>query len=87
VAERVVLLHSALGDSRLWERQVALLREHGYDAVAPDLPGFGGEPMPTEPFSFVAFVAELLPRSSSPTRSAARSHCGRRSRIPTAFQS
>jgi pimeloyl-ACP methyl ester carboxylesterase len=61
VPERIVLLHSSLGDSRLWTRQVELLRERGYDAVAPDLPGFGGEPMPREPFSFVERVAELLP--------------------------
>jgi 3-oxoadipate enol-lactonase len=61
VAERVVLLHSSLGDSRLWARQVELLRGRGYDAVAPDLPGSGEEPMPTEPFSFVDGVAELLP--------------------------
>jgi 3-oxoadipate enol-lactonase len=61
VADRIVLLHSALGDSRLWERQAELLRGRGYDVVAPDLPGWGERPMPTEPFSFVAFVAELLP--------------------------
>jgi len=61
VAERVVLLHSSLGDSRLWTRQADLLRERGYDAVAPDLPGFGAEPMPTEAFSFVDVVADLLP--------------------------
>lgn len=61
MADRVVLLHSALGDSRLWERQAELLRDRGYEAVAPDLPGWGETPMPTEPFSFVAFVAELLP--------------------------
>ena len=58
--ERVVLLHSALGDSRLWKRQVELLRDR-YDVVAPDLPGYGDEPMPTEPFSFVDRVAALLP--------------------------
>jgi len=58
--ERVVLLHSALGDSRLWTRQVELLRDR-FDVVAPDLPGYGDEPMPTEPFSFVERVAELLP--------------------------
>ena len=58
---RVVLLHSSLGDSRLWAREVELLRKRGYDAVAPDLPGFGGEPMPHERFSFVDPVAELLP--------------------------
>jgi 3-oxoadipate enol-lactonase len=57
---RVVLLHSALGDSRLWKRQVAALeREH--HVVAPDLPGWGENPLPTEPFSFVELVAELLP--------------------------
>jgi 3-oxoadipate enol-lactonase len=57
---RVILLHSALGDSRLWKRQVAALeREH--HVVAPDLPGWGETPLPTEPFSFVDFTAELLP--------------------------
>ena len=57
---RVVLLHSALGDSRLWKRQVAALeREH--HVVAPDLPGWGENPLPTEPFSLVDFTAEFLP--------------------------
>jgi pimeloyl-ACP methyl ester carboxylesterase len=57
---RVILLHSALGDSRLWKRQVpALEREH--HVLAPDLPGWGENPMPAEPYSFVDFVAELLP--------------------------
>ena len=57
---RGILLHSALGDSRLWKRQVpALEREH--HVLAPDLPGWGDNPMPTEPYSFVDFVAELLP--------------------------
>ena len=59
--DRVVLLHSALGDSGLWARQVELLRDRGYDVVAPDLPGFGDTPEPREPFSFVDGVAELLP--------------------------
>jgi pimeloyl-ACP methyl ester carboxylesterase len=61
VAERVVFLHAAIGDSRLWTRQVELLRGRGYDAIAPDLPGFGDEPMPREPFSLVERVAPLLP--------------------------
>jgi pimeloyl-ACP methyl ester carboxylesterase len=57
---RVVLLHSALGDSRLWKRQVAALeREH--HVLAPDLPGWGQSPLPTEPFSLVEVTAELLP--------------------------
>jgi pimeloyl-ACP methyl ester carboxylesterase len=57
---KVVLIHSALGDSRLWSRQVAVLRPQ-FDVVAPDLPGWGGTPMPEQPFSFVETVAEHLP--------------------------
>ena len=58
--KRVVLLHSALGDSRLWRRQIPVLEER-FEVVAPDLPGYGTEPMPREAFSFVDRVAELLP--------------------------
>jgi pimeloyl-ACP methyl ester carboxylesterase len=61
VPERVVLLHASLGDSRLWSRQVRLLEASGYDVIAPDLPGFGDEPMPRASFSFVDFVEKLLP--------------------------
>jgi 3-oxoadipate enol-lactonase len=57
---KVVLLHSALGDSRLWKRQVtALSAEH--EVMAPDLPGWGENPLPTEAFSFVEFAAKFLP--------------------------
>ena len=57
---KVVLLHSALGDSRLWRRQVEVLSPD-FDVVTPDLPGWGATPLPTEPFSFVDFVAAELP--------------------------
>jgi 3-oxoadipate enol-lactonase len=57
---KVVLVHSALGDSRLWQRQVAVLRPR-FDVVAPDLPGWGGTPLPTQAFSFVDTVAAHLP--------------------------
>ena len=57
---KVVLLHSALGDSRLWHRQVEALRP-GFDVVTPDLPGWGTTPLPTEPFSIVDVVAAELP--------------------------
>ena len=57
---KVVLLHSALGDSRLWRRQIEILRSD-FEVVAPDLPGWGATPLPTEPFSFVDFVAAELP--------------------------
>jgi 3-oxoadipate enol-lactonase len=55
-----VLVHSALGDSRLWSRQVPALGER-FEVVAPDLPGWGNSPMPEETFSFVEFVAGFLP--------------------------
>ncbi len=57
---KIVLLHSALGDSRLWGRQVEALHA-GFDVVTPDLPGWGATPLPTEPFSFVDVVAAELP--------------------------
>ena len=59
--DRILLLHSALGGGRLWDAQVPVLRERGYDVLAPDLPGFGEEPMPHEEFSFVDIVTGLLP--------------------------
>ena len=49
---KVVLLHWALGDSRLWQRQVEALAD-AHEVVAPDLPGWGTVPLPTEPFSLV----------------------------------
>jgi pimeloyl-ACP methyl ester carboxylesterase len=45
----------------MWQRQAALLRDRGYEVVAPDLPGFGGEPFPANPFSYVELVAQFLP--------------------------
>jgi 3-oxoadipate enol-lactonase len=57
---KIVLLHSALGDSRLWRPQVAALSPH-FDVVTPDLPGWGQTPLPTGPFSFVESVAAELP--------------------------
>jgi pimeloyl-ACP methyl ester carboxylesterase len=57
---KVVLVHSALGDSRLWKRQIAALEDE-HELVAPDLPGWGETPLPTAPFSFVDAVAKHLP--------------------------
>jgi pimeloyl-ACP methyl ester carboxylesterase len=57
---KVVMLHSALGDSRLWKRQVAALSAE-HEVVTPDLPGWGESPLPTEPFSFVDAVGKHLP--------------------------
>ena len=55
-----MLLHSALGDSRLWQHQVAALSGR-FEVIAPDLPGYGTEPLPAGRFSYVERVAGLLP--------------------------
>lgn len=55
-----MLLHSALGDSRLWRHQVEAL-SGAFEVVTPDLPGFGSTPMPREEFSFVEHVTPHLP--------------------------
>lgn len=59
--ERVVLIHAGIADSRMWERQATLLSERGYEVVAPDLPGFGAEPVPSEQYSFVDLMKHFLP--------------------------
>ena len=67
MSERVVLIHAAVADSRMWQRQARGLQARGFDVVTPDLPGFGSEPVPAGPFSFVERIASLLP--AMPTRS------------------
>jgi pimeloyl-ACP methyl ester carboxylesterase len=59
--ERVVLIHAAVGDSRMWDRQAQLLRARGCDVVTPDLRGFGAAPLPDGGFSNVDDVAQFLP--------------------------
>src|ERR1051325_7316283 len=59
--KRVVLIHAGIADARMWRHQAELLREHGYDVVTPDLPGFGTEPEPSEPFAIVERIASFLP--------------------------
>lgn len=56
----VLLLHAALGDSRSWAPQVEALRAAGHRAIAPDLPGFGSEPLRPGRLSYVEHVAALL---------------------------
>lgn len=57
----VVLLHSTVADSRMWQPQIAVLSER-HRAVAPDLRGFGATPMPDEPFCHAADVVRLIDR-------------------------
>ena len=56
----VLLLHAALGDSRSWAPQVEALRASGHNPIAPDLPGYGTEPLHPGRISYVEHVASLL---------------------------
>lgn len=43
----VVLLHAYPCDHTMWDAQAAALVAGGYRVIRPDLPGFGGSPVPT----------------------------------------
>lgn len=57
---RVLLLHAGIADRRMWAPQVEALRAAGHDPVAPDLPGFGEEPLLPPAVDYVAFAGERL---------------------------
>jgi pimeloyl-ACP methyl ester carboxylesterase len=57
---RVLLLHAGIADSRSWASQVEALRAAGHEPVAPDLPGFGDEPLVPPTVDRVGFAAERL---------------------------
>ena len=56
----VLLLHAGIGDRRMWAPQVEALEAAGHRAVAPDLPGFGDEPLVPPSVDYTAFAAERL---------------------------
>jgi pimeloyl-ACP methyl ester carboxylesterase len=56
----VLLLHPGIGDSRAWAPQVAALAAAGHRPIAPDLPGYGTEPLRPGRLSYVEHVAGLL---------------------------
>ena len=57
---KVLLLHAGIGDRRMWAPQVGALRAAGHEPVAPDLPGFGDEPLVPPTVDYVAFAAGRL---------------------------
>lgn len=59
----VVLLHAFPLDARMWDAQVALLDEAGYETLAPNLPGREPE---NELSSWANRVLQLLPGSFIP---------------------
>lgn len=54
----VVLVHGALNDHTVWERQAAALAGAGYRVLAPDLPGHGAAP--DAPLASVEAMADWL---------------------------
>ena len=56
----VVLLHAGIADRRMWRDQVPALVAGGHRVLAYDLPGYGGSPLPQEPFVLHEPVAEAL---------------------------
>jgi pimeloyl-ACP methyl ester carboxylesterase len=56
----VVLLHSTVGDGRMWDPQVPVLVNAGYRVVRCDLRGFGQTPMPDRRTNDAQDVIDLL---------------------------
>jgi len=56
----VLLLHAGVADSRMWKPQVQALESVGYRVIAPDLRGFGENPVGSEPFSHAKDVEGQL---------------------------
>jgi pimeloyl-ACP methyl ester carboxylesterase len=57
---KVLLLHAGIADRRMWAPQVAALESAGHAVTAPDLPGFGDEPLEPGTIDYVAVAAEQL---------------------------
>lgn len=54
-----VMIHGGLMDRRMWEDQLPVFARE-YKVIRVDLRGFGGSAAPTEPFSYVDDLHELL---------------------------
>ncbi len=56
----VLLLHSTVGDRRMWDPQVPALTAAGFRVTRCDLRGFGDSPLPGKPWNDADDVAELF---------------------------
>jgi pimeloyl-ACP methyl ester carboxylesterase len=56
----VLLLHSTVGDRRMWDPQMSVLADAGYQVVRCDLRGYGETPMPDRPYNDAQDVVDLL---------------------------
>lgn len=61
----VLLLHAGIADRRMWEAQVVALETAGHRVVAPDLPGYGEQPLDPGEMDYVGYVASLLERPAT----------------------
>lgn len=59
-APTVLLAHSILASSMMWERQGALLAQHGFRAIAMDTRGHGGSDAPAPPYSMDELAADTV---------------------------
>lgn len=53
----IVLIHAVRSSRTMWKGQVRRLREHGYEVIAPDLPGHGRRR--GEPFTLTGALATI----------------------------
>jgi pimeloyl-ACP methyl ester carboxylesterase len=60
----VLLLHPGISDARSWAPQIEALRGAGHRPIAPDLPGYGTEPLRPGRLSYVEHVSALLDGSA-----------------------
>lgn len=56
----VLLIHGFPLNRRMWQPQLAALSAAGYQALAPDLPGFGESPPLAGPVSMSRYAEELV---------------------------
>ncbi|WP_161993160.1 alpha/beta fold hydrolase [Lacisediminimonas profundi] len=56
----VLLAHSILASSMMWERQGALLAQQGFRAIAMDTRGHGGSDAPVPPYSMDDLAADTV---------------------------
>ena len=64
-----VLIHGSWHGGWCWDKTVALLKEAGHQALAPDLPGHGQDKTPVAEITlarFVARVGEILEAQPEP---------------------
>lgn len=63
MSQSIIILHGWGLRGKTYARLEEILKKNGYSVFAPDLPGFGDEPLPSPSFKlsdYVAFIDDLL---------------------------